>query len=288
MNSAHWWVVRVHITNVTLEPISNYLFEIGSLGCIEDGDLLIAYFPGERDLEVLRFDVAAYLSELQALGLTRYIPEFIIERLGERDWNSAWKQAWRPLHLSERMVVKPSWEPYSPSANEIVIEIDPKQAFGTGTHATTQLCLRALEHLIHGGEQVLDIGTGTGILSIAAVNLGAQHALAIDVDRQAVQAAKENVAMNRLEAQIEIREMQPHKLEPRRFDIIVANLNHRLIVTEILPRLPSHMGSGSRAVFSGILDEEMEVFLRKLAEWDLVCEAVERQEEWAAPVVRAA
>jgi ribosomal protein L11 methyltransferase len=281
-----WWAIRIEITEKTLEPISNFLFEIGSVGCLEQEDQVIAYFPGDQDVEVLRSEVEAYLSQLPELGLADRIPEIVVERTEDRDWNSNWKAGLGPIHVSGRLVVKPTWEAYTPAPGEIVIEVDPKQAFGTGTHATTQLCLRAIERVIRGDEQLLDIGTGTGVLAIAAVKLGGHRALGIDIDPVALEAAQENVVVNQVEGKVELRVGRLPDLPPQAFDVVVANLNRSIIEVEVLPQLQRFTGPESWVILSGILREEIDRFLDEVKRNGLVLEALETQDEWVAALVR--
>jgi ribosomal protein L11 methyltransferase len=123
----------------------------------------------------------------------------------EEDWANAWKQYFKPIRVSERLTIKPTWEDYAPQPEELVIELDPGMAFGTGTHATTSLCLKTLEKVIRPGDDVIDVGTGSGVLAIAAAKLGARHVLALDLDPVAVSSATENARLNGLESRITVK-----------------------------------------------------------------------------------
>lgn len=147
-------------------------------------------------------------------GLLRGLPEFDYDageftvqtrEVNEDDWAHAWKKYFKPLQVSERLTIKPTWEDYTPREEELIIELDPGMAFGTGTHPTTALCLRTLEGAIRPGDTVIDVGTGSGILAIGAMKLGAERVLALDLDPVAVSSATENVKLNDLGAQIEVR-----------------------------------------------------------------------------------
>ncbi len=287
-NARRWWAIRIEITDEAREAVINFLFELGSVGCVDYEDELIAYFPGERDLDLLQFDVAAYLSALDELEVTDGRLEFLVEQVVDRDWNAAWKKGLRPIHVSARLVVKPTWTPYSPGENEIVLEIDPKQAFGTGTHATTQLCLRAVERLIQGGEEVLDIGTGTGVLAIAAIKLGARKALAVDVDPVALDTARENAVINRVDDRIDLHQGRLETLPPRAFELVVANLNRREIETDVLPHLQQFVAPASHAVLSGILRQEAEALLGEVKKCGFCLKAMETHDEWVALLLQPA
>jgi ribosomal protein L11 methyltransferase len=122
----------------------------------------------------------------------------------EEDWAEAWKTYFKPIRVTERLTIKPTWEEYHPSLDERIIELDPGMAFGTGTHPTTALCLRTLDSVIKGGEEVIDVGTGSGILAIGAVRLGAKCVLALDLDPVAVSSSQENTRLNGLQDSIQV------------------------------------------------------------------------------------
>ncbi|MFN8445187.1 MAG: 50S ribosomal protein L11 methyltransferase [Caldilineaceae bacterium] len=148
--------------------------------------------PGERG-ETIRKQIEEglwYLSRIYPIPQ----PEF--KEVKEEDWANAWKKYYKPLRIGERIVLKPSWEEYNPEPNDLVIELDPGMAFGTGLHPTTRLCVAALEEYVHPGDSVLDLGTGSGVLAIAAAKLGATDILATDIDPIAVRTAIENVEIN--------------------------------------------------------------------------------------------
>ena len=179
-----------------------------------------AYLPHDQtsDEAVQRIRTA-----LGLLGALRPISSLGVRPLSTEDWAHAWKKHYNILHVTERIVVVPAWKRFRPRAGQIALRMDPGMAFGTGIHPTTQLCLRAMETIVRDGMRVLDLGTGSGILSIAAAKMGSGPILAIDKDPIAVEAARSNARRNRQRARIEVREgtlvpgMGP-------FDLILANL----------------------------------------------------------------
>lgn len=151
-------------------------------------------------------DVRRHLEgELLNLGQVYHIADPTVRTLAERDWTEAWKEQYHLQRIGQRTVIVPAWEDYAPAPGEIVIRLEPGMAFGTGLHATTRLCLKALEDQIVSGWDVLDVGTGSGVLAIAAARLGARSVLALDTDPAAVTVARENAAMNAVADQVSVR-----------------------------------------------------------------------------------
>lgn len=228
-----WHEITVHTTEEAIEMISNFIHELGAGGVaieesgtlnkqrdtslgqwyelplndIPEGRAVIkGYFPEETAIEPVVRRLRRSIDELAGLGIDTGEPTLTTRIVDEADWADAWKQYFKPLSISERLTIKPTWETYEAKAGELVIELDPGMAFGTGTHATTALCLRTLERVIRGGEDVIDVGTGSGILAIAAAKLGARHVLALDLDPVAVSSARENARLNGLEQRITVRQ----------------------------------------------------------------------------------
>jgi ribosomal protein L11 methyltransferase len=185
-----------------------------------------------------------------------------VEELPDQDWNRQWAQSVRPIRVGRRIVVRPSWEPIALQAQDIEIVLDPKQAFGTGHHATTQLLLEWLEDLIHGGEFVLDVGAGSGILAMVALRLGAASALGVECDPVAVDCARDYATENGLGDHLEFRCGTLDEVDRQgalRPDLVLANLDRQtlLLLCDALARYASH---GARLLLSGILlDQEQEI-----------------------------
>jgi ribosomal protein L11 methyltransferase len=175
------------------------------LNNIPEGDAVMqAYFSEDTDMEQIQADVRELLSKLPEYGLNPGKGDLSLASIQEEEWAEAWKQYFKPTHITERLVIKPTWETYEAKPHETIIELDPGMAFGTGTHATTALCMRTLEGVIQPGDNAIDVGTGSGILAVTAVKLGAAHVLALDLDPVAVSSAKENARLNGLEEHITV------------------------------------------------------------------------------------
>ena len=171
----------------------------------------------------------------------------------DSEWLYKWQEHFKPAKVGERIVVKPGWEDYEPSEGELVIEMDPGMAFGSGLHETTSMCVKALEKYMPEDAKVLDVGTGTGILAMAAVLLGAENALGIDIDEEAVRVATENIRKNDLEGSISVMKGDLMAGVDYRADVIVANLMADLVMM-LSPAAAEQLGPGGIYITSGILD----------------------------------
>jgi ribosomal protein L11 methyltransferase len=177
-------------------------------------------------------------------------------RLKESDWHDSWKRHFGVQRIGRALVVKPSWTQYRLKGGEVVLEIDPGMAFGTGQHPTTATCLRALEEFVRSGMSVLDLGCGSGILAIAAAKLGASRVVALDIDPNAVRSARENAAANGVAAAIEVREgtLGGHTRRGMRFDLVVANISG-LTLERLAGTLAGSLNAGGILVASGFLED---------------------------------
>jgi len=208
--------------------------------------------------EAIEKDLPEQLRQLAAnLGMAGAF-QLSVSEIAEADWLGEWRESYRPLRVGRRLVIKPSWHTWPPADgslpafdDDIVIEMDPQMAFGTGNHPTTQSCLEVLEDNIRPGCTVADVGCGSGILSIAAVKLGAARAIAIDNDPIAVQIAQANAADNLVAGQVNVMLGEGLKATGEQFDIVVANINTPTVVS-LSSNLAQHTASGGCVVVSGI------------------------------------
>ncbi len=252
-----WHEVSITVPYEYVEPFS-YLFDRYGRGMsmeILDANqvLLRTYLPSTSRQRLAHIEVGVKLASiLQPLG------ELKVEPLAdEEDWQNAWKSHFTLLKLGQHLVIKPSWIEYESTPNDLVIDLDPGLAFGTGYHPTTYTCLEALEQLVHQGDQVLDLGTGSGILTIAAVKLGAATVLSLDTDPIAVRAATENFRRAGIQKMVTVKQgTVPSPLaQPGQFDLVVANISARAIqerATSILPLLKLQ----GTFIASGIINEQ--------------------------------
>ncbi len=206
----------------------------------------------------------------------------------EEDWANNWKQYFKPLKVGDTLVIKPSWEEYDDAGERIILEIDPASSFGTGQHHTTRLCLEILEGCVKEGDRILDLGCGSGILSIAAILLGAENAVAVDIDENAAATAKENAIKNHIPAEnyktyfgnILSDEKLAAEIDGQ-YDIITAN-----IVADVLIAMKDYfkryLRDGGYLIVSGIIEERMEEVLSAIEECGFTRLGVNIKEGWAA------
>ncbi|MBN2356899.1 50S ribosomal protein L11 methyltransferase [candidate division KSB1 bacterium] len=278
-----WICLAVSVNDHTREAISLYLFQSGARGVIEEPDRLHAYFAESVDARTLCDGMRRYLCSLRELGFNADANDITCNVIPEQDWNKEWKKHFHGFALSRKIFIKPTWEKAPGKHYPCLIEIDPEMAFGTGTHATTRLCLQLLESTIRGGEQVVDIGTGTGILAIAAAKLGARRIYAFDLDPIATITAVKNARQNGVGEQIAfytgtLSAVCPGRIRP---DIVFANVNRREIV-KMLPLMKKLLDYPKNLIVSGILVEERAKIETDLLRFGFVISEFLSAEEWIA------
>jgi ribosomal protein L11 methyltransferase len=238
------------------------------------------------------------IGELPACGIDP--GDYSLEEalIDEEDWAESWKQYFKPIRVSGRLTIRPTWEPYEPGPGELVIDLDPGMAFGTGTHATTALCLRALDRIVHGGEDVIDVGTGSGILAIGAVKLGARNVLALDLDPVAVTSAKANAELNGLAGKIDVRESdllgvlrESETSAGKPFnvslpvDLVVANILAEIIL-RFIGDVYAALKPGGLYVASGIFTNKEQDVRRGLEAAGFEIVSRDEQDDWIAFTAR--
>ena len=202
-----------------------------------------------------------------------------LEGVRQEDWENGWKQYYHAMDIGARLAVVPSWEQYD--TDRAVITLDPGMAFGTGTHETTALCLTVLDETVHGGERVLDIGTGSGILAIAALKLGAAEAEGVDIDPMCVRTAGENAQLNGVDGKLKVLVGDLSDKATGKYDIITANIVANAIL-HLAPCVPALLAEGGTFIASGIIDAREEEVCAGLAAAGLKVAEVRRQGGWVA------
>ena len=205
----------------------------------------------------IRQQFAALVQEDIGISLGTLIMD--IQNVADEDWSEVWKKYYKPFRIGSHLVVKPTWESYATREDDLVVELDPGMAFGTGTHETTNMCMELLETHMQPGLRVMDVGTGSGILAIAAAKLGAPSILAVDIDPDAVKVARENVHHNRVEQQVRVVQGDLVKSEAMPCELAVANIVADAICMLAAP-LTRHLVPGGLLICSGIIrDREQDV-----------------------------
>lgn len=319
-----WYEITIATTEVATEMISNFLHEFGAGGVsieesgtlnkprdtsygqwydtplndIPEGQAIIkGYFPEETDMEQLVQALQPRVEGLHEFGIDPGNVEYSYIEVDDEDWATAWKDYFHPIRITDRITIKPTWEDYQPEANELIIELDPGMAFGTGTHPTTSLCLKTLESVIQGGEEVIDVGTGSGVLAIGAMKLGAKAVLALDLDPVAVSSATENVSLNGLSEQVDIRlsdllgvlrqdsEQRESLMVKPPVDLVVANILAEIIML-FIDDVYEALKPGGTYIASGIWKNKEEVVEQALIASGFIIEDKFRDEDWLAFVAR--
>lgn len=221
-----------------------------------------------------------------AYSMLRPVGELETRELAEEDYANAWKKFYTVLHVGTRTVIKPSWLEYTPQPNEIVIELDPGMAFGTGLHPTTRLCLAALEKYVTPAMKVLDVGTGSGILAIGAAKLGAQWIDARDIDPIAVETAQKNADASGLHDKIQV-SRNSVTIVPRShlYDMVVANIFADTIA-ELAPAIVSHLKTTGVFIASGILDERAHMVQAAMTAQHMVFVEKQQEADWLVMVYK--
>ena len=253
-----WNEFKVLAPSEIEEPLTDYLMELGSAGVsiqnktdgegipningdtlwgveeslLPDQEMIVtSYFSTDEDLTLLKKKVTKKINELEKIGFNVTPFSFDSNEIKDEDWENAWKKYYYPQRISRFMTIVPEWEEYTPAQeNELCIRLDPGLAFGTGTHPTTILSLQGLETILRGNETVLDVGTGSGVLTIGSALLGASTIYAYDLDEIATSAAKTNISLNSLSASIFVQQNDLLKGLSHKADIIVANILAEIIL----------------------------------------------------------
>ncbi|MCX7923214.1 MAG: 50S ribosomal protein L11 methyltransferase [Clostridia bacterium] len=254
---------------------------INSLG---EDVLIKAYFPGTNsivELTELIKEKMKFISQYLDIGegYTGY------SEVDDEDWSTAWKKYYKPLNISDRVVIKPTWEEYEVRNNEVIVELDPGMAFGTGTHETTKMCAQLLEKYIKDGDTVIDVGCGTGILSIIAAKLGAKHIDAVDVDEVAVRVTKENCSINKVSDKINAFKGILDDVKKEKVDVVVANIIANVII-DLGETMPHYLKKDGLLITSGIIKERKQEVIETYLKHGFVHEVTQELGEWVAIVFK--
>ncbi len=307
-----WIEVRVITKSEALEPVSGIFYSLDCKGvAIEDPEDILgreqgpltwdfadinvlehkgkfavvkAYFAEEDNIEEILGYVNEKLVELKEMGIDLGEAKVEHEKMYEEDWANTWKQYYKPSKVGEKIVVKPIWEEYEEKEGELVVNLDPGMAFGTGTHETTRMCIQALEKYVKEESTVFDVGCGSGILAIAAAKLGAKLAVGVDLDPVAVESSIENVGYNNLN-NIEILHGNLVEVIDGKSDIVVANILAEIIciLTDDVKRV---MKDGGVFITSGIIHDRVDMVCEKLEATGFEVIEKNRDGEWNCIVAK--
>jgi ribosomal protein L11 methyltransferase len=213
------------------------------------------------------------------LGRLYPMPEPTFQVLKEEEWAHAWKKSYRPLRMGVRLMIVPSWWEFTPEPGDLIIELDPGMAFGTGLHPTTRMCVEALELIAQPGQQVLDMGAGSGILSIAAARLGASSVLAVEKDALAANIARENVTRNDVQHVVRV-ETGSLEVVSGQFDLLLINILAEVIVSLVNDGLLQHLKAGGRFIAAGIVEDRAADVVSAIEAHGAVIVERRQQKDW--------
>ncbi|MCJ7841826.1 50S ribosomal protein L11 methyltransferase [Lederbergia sp. NSJ-179] len=309
-----WNEISIHTTNEAVEAICNILHEAGASGVViedpleltkerenwfgeiielnpddypEEGVIIKAYLPINSFIGETINSIKQEISDLTHYDIDIGKNHVSTTEVKEEDWEQAWKQYYHPAKISRRFTIVPTWEDYQKvSSDELIIELDPGMAFGTGTHPTTVMSIQALEKIIKAGDTVVDVGTGSGVLSIAAALLNAKNVIALDLDEIAVESAEQNIALNQLQEKIEVRKGDLlNGLEIDNVDVIVAN-----ILADVIIRLTKDAASLVRKngyfITSGIIQPKKQEVQTALIQGGFEITETLVMEDWVTFIAR--
>ncbi len=245
----------------------------------EQGAAVTGYFPPQSFGPELKLELEAAVKKLADFGLDPAPARVTIGRLSDDDWAHEWQKYYHPVRVTGQLTVVPAWADYQPEAGEKLLVLDPGMAFGTGTHPTTKLMLQALELTLRGGESVLDVGTGSGVLSIAAKQLGAGQVAAYDLDPVAVKSAKENLALNPVAAAVTVKQNSLLEGVSTQVDLVVANILAEIILP-LIPQALANLKPGGRFLTSGIIADKFAQVKQAQEEAGFVIDETLRIKDW--------
>ncbi|WAM30770.1 50S ribosomal protein L11 methyltransferase [Caldicellulosiruptor naganoensis] len=299
-----WFEVSIKTLQEAEDAISNILYDLGANGVvIEDDEILKypnswdyidenqfpkrnfaivrAYFPESVNISELIFNIEERLKDAsQYLNIGE--GKIDISEVDEKDWAEEWKKYYKPVEIGN-IVIVPSWESYQNTSGKTIVKLDPGMAFGTGTHESTMLCLEAIQRYIKPGFDVIDIGTGSGILAISAKKLGANRVLAVDIDDVAVKVAKENAALNNIE--IEIRQNDLVFGIEERFDIAIANIIADIII-KLANDIKNVLKEDGLFISSGIIEDRLDDVLKSFRGNSLEVVEIKKLNSWCLVVAK--
>ena len=300
-----WIKIEISAHSDLMDALGNFLTETGAQGVFQESltpqntaadfpepvieEILKAYFPQDIRSEKRIIAVQKYIDSLFEIfpGLEK--PSFTTEIISDPNWGEQWKKYFKPIRVSNNIIVKPTWERYTPDSRDIVIEIDPGMAFGTGQHASTRMCIEAIEDVIMKDRsikewKVLDVGCGTGILGITAAKMGAQDVICVDIDKKAIEIAGENATINNVKSSLRILNKNAAAIDKPR-NLIIANLTAKLLLT-LRPHLIQLLLPEGYMIISGIIEQDAKNIEEHFSADPLTIYKVITEKEWVCYVLR--
>ncbi|MEK5325096.1 50S ribosomal protein L11 methyltransferase [Aeribacillus sp. FSL M8-0254] len=308
-----WSEISIHTTEEAVEPISNILHEAGAGGVViedpydlikeredqygeiyqldpedypDEGVIIKAYLPVNSFLGETVEGIKERINNLLLYDIDLGRNHITISEVNEEEWATAWKKYYRPVKVSKKFTIVPTWELYEPAhTDELIIELDPGMAFGTGTHPTTVLCIQALEKKVQKGNIVIDVGTGSGVLSIASALLGADKVIALDLDPVAVDSARLNVKLNKVQHLVQVKQNNLLDDIDVKANVIVANILAEVIL-RFVRDAHERLENGGYFITSGIIQNKKHEVEQVLIEAGFTIEETMTMEDWVAFIAK--
>nr|WP_272893601.1 50S ribosomal protein L11 methyltransferase [Heyndrickxia oleronia] len=308
-----WSEIMIHTTNEAIEPISNILHEAGASGVViedpfdlikeredqfgeiyqlnpddypEEGVIIKAYIAVNSFLGETIEEIKQSINNLTELNIDIGHNDVSISEVNEEEWATAWKKYYNPVKISEKFTIVPTWEEYEPvSSDELIIELDPGMAFGTGTHPTTVMCIQALERTVKEADSVIDVGTGSGVLSIAAAMLGAGKVTALDLDEVAVQSARLNVKLNKVQSVVTVSKNDLLQGMDGQVDVVVSNILAEVIMS-FTDDVAKAVKMGGYFIASGIIQQKKDQVKDAMIASGFTIEETIIMEDWVAFIAK--
>ncbi|MDR9795813.1 50S ribosomal protein L11 methyltransferase [Aeribacillus pallidus] len=308
-----WSEISIHTTEEAVEPISNILHEAGAGGVViedpydlikeredqygeiyqldpedypDEGVIIKAYLPVNSFLGETVEGIKERINNLLLYDIDLGRNHITISEVNEEEWATAWKKYYRPVKVSKKFTIVPTWELYEPAhTDELIIELDPGMAFGTGTHPTTVLCIQALEKKVQKGNIVIDVGTGSGVLSIASALLGADKVIALDLDPVAVDNARLNVKLNKVQHLVQVKQNNLLDDINVKANVIVANILAEVIL-RFVRDAHERLENGGYFITSGIIQNKKHEVEQALIEAGFTIEETMTMEDWVAFIAK--
>ena len=299
-----WLKIEIKAHPELMDALGNFLTETGAQGVFEEtlppqaagdfpdpmiSEVIKAYLPHDAHSDKRIGAIRKYLDSLYDIFSSLDKPQLKTEVISDPDWGEQWKKYFKPIRVCNNIIIKPTWERYTPSSRDIVVEIDPGMAFGTGQHATTRMCMEAIEDIILKGHsikdwKVLDVGCGTGILGITAAKMGAQDVIGVDNDKKATEIAAENVAINKVEDRMKILNKDAQAVNVQR-NLIIANLTAKLLL-KLQAHLTGLLMPEGYMIISGIIEQDKADIEEHFCADPLIRQNVITDKEWVCYVLR--
>ncbi|WP_298837830.1 50S ribosomal protein L11 methyltransferase [Clostridium sp.] len=250
----------------------------------KSGVVIKGYYKKDQHFNEHLEEIKIGVNNLPSFGLDKGAGSVTAQKVNEEDWENNWKKYYKPLKVGEKIVIKPIWEQYNENPGEIIVQLDPGMAFGTGSHETTRMCIKALERYVDDSSTVFDIGTGSGILAITAAKLGAKKTVGVDLDPVAVDSAKQNVSYNDID-NIEILYGDLLEVVKGKANIVIANIMADIIIF-LTDQVKEIITKGGYFISSGIILCKKDEVINNLIKCGFTIEEINVEGEWVCIVAK--